>query len=109
MLLWAISMEIVDYWKDSENLKRAMLSVAWTVYAIFLLMGGIISKSSLARFFAIMLFGIVVFKVFLYDTVNLDDLYRFISFISLGIILLVSGFLYYRYKDRIRHFIKGEQ
>lgn len=104
MLLWLISVKVVEH-VDRQNLERVLLSVAWTLYAVMLLLWGIIAKSSLARTLAIALFGIVVFKVFLYDTVSLNDLYRFVSFISLGVILLVAGFLYYRYKDRIRQFI----
>lgn len=107
LLLWVVSVEVLDYFKSS-NLERAMLSVAWTVYAILLLMFGIFTRSSFARSLSIALFGVVVFKVFLYDTTNLSDLYRFISFISLGIILLISGYLYYRYKDRIRSFITAQ-
>lgn len=133
ILLWVISVEVIDYFdklimelprntvsggattlmrvdaynstKNLENFKSACLSMAWTLYAIVLLIVGIYRKSKVARIGSIVLFGIVVFKVFLIDTASLDDLYRFISFISLGVILLVAGFLYYRFKDRIIHFL----
>ena len=88
-----------------DNLKRALLSVAWLGYALVLLIVSIVAKSIGGRVLAIILFSIVILKVFIYDTANLDDLYRFISFISLGIILLVVGYLYYRFKERIRAFI----
>ena len=90
------------------NMQRVSLSVAWTIYAIIQLIVGIIKASAPLRQISIVLFGIIVLKVFLFDTANLNDLYRFISFITLGIILLLSGFLYYRYKDRILQFIEGQ-
>ena len=119
-LLWIMSVEIIDYFNQElttikdrvrinsiENLKSASLSIGWTIYAIILLIAGIYQKSKVARIGSILLFGVVVLKVFLIDTANLDDFYRFISFISLGVILLIAGFLYFRFKDRIGQFLKA--
>jgi len=120
MLLWLVSMEVSDYFNRQLrtssstvrasliNMKRAALSVAWTLYAATLLVVGIVGKSVHARISSICLFGVVVVKVFLLDTENLNDFYRFVSFISLGVILLLSGFLYYRFRERIMEFIKAE-
>ncbi len=119
LLLGIVSLEVLDIFnmqiflasQNGEgvavfyNMQRAALSVAWILYAVGLLLVGIWLKSLYARRGAIVLFGAAVFKVFLYDTLNLTDFYRFISFISLGIILLFAGFLYYRFQDRILHFI----
>lgn len=85
--------------------KNACLSVVWTVYALALLVFGIMKKSTLARKFAMILFSITVAKAFLYDTASLDNLYRFISFMVLGVLLLFSGYLYHRFKDRIHKFV----
>ena len=65
----------------------------------------IIRKSRSSRLLSLSLFGLIILKVFLYDTANLGNLYRFISFISLGLILLLAGYLYHRYRDRIAQFI----
>jgi uncharacterized membrane protein len=123
LLLWLLSSEIIDYlkaelsqlslfekraqFKHFENLRNTALSVGWTLYAITSLIIGIFKKAASSRFLAIFLFGIVVFKVFLFDTANLNNFYRFVSFITLGLILLLAGYLYYRYRDRITQFIKG--
>jgi uncharacterized membrane protein len=68
---------------------------------------GIFRKSVLVRYASIILFAITIFKIFLYDTANLSDVYRFVSFISLGIILLIAGFAYYKFKHRIMEFVAG--
>ncbi|MBX4187584.1 MAG: DUF2339 domain-containing protein [Candidatus Doudnabacteria bacterium] len=119
MLLWVLSLEIIDYFdkriSDSsinlinglENSKRVSLSVAWSLYAALLLVLGIARKSTSARLMSIGLFAVVIFKVFLYDTSNLPDLYRFVSFLSLGIVLLAVSYMYNRYKARIEEFIKA--
>jgi len=126
LLLWMISGEISHYCQklyleasggdyylvhkksaDLENLKNVLLSVAWTIYGAALLVAGIIKKTTYERFGAIALFMVVIIKVFLVDTANLGDLYRFFSFITLGCFLLLAGYLYYRYQNRIREFVKG--
>ncbi|MDP1689063.1 MAG: DUF2339 domain-containing protein, partial [bacterium] len=91
-----------------DNQKRAALSVTWTLYSLIMLVIGIIKKSEWTRLFGVVLLSVTIIKVFLYDTANLDNLYRFISYITLGIILLLIGFLYNRYKSRITEFIKVE-
>jgi uncharacterized membrane protein len=124
LLLWVLSLEVNDFFQKKlyafgpngdqtkilslENSKRAALSVAWALYSMLLLMIGIAKKSALARLFSIALFSIVIFKVFLYDTANLSNFYRFVSFITLGVLLLLAGYLYNRHKDRIAEFIQSK-
>ncbi len=122
LLIWLVSVEFLDYFRQQfiklpeylksqqkdryDNLKNVSLSISWTVYSIVLLVLGILKKSTISRLLAIFIFGIVIFKVFLFDTSSLSTLYKFISFLTLGMILLLTGFLYNRYKDRIMEFIK---
>jgi len=47
---------------------------------------------------------VTVFKLFIYDTFNLDQLYRVTAYIVLGVLLLLGGLLYQRYQPRIRGF-----
>jgi len=123
LLLWIISAEALDYFNKQvyeltpreriaqknyfTNVKNVSLSIVWAVYGIALSVAGIIKKSTKERLLAIVLFAIVVLKVFLFDTLNLNNFYRFISFITLGCILLLVGYLYYRFRERISQFIQG--
>ena len=124
-LLWALSLEVVDYYNvqisaasnngtsdtivNLENLKRVALSILWLGYASIALIVGISHKIRLVRQFAIALLAVTVLKIFIYDTSNLSDVYRFVSFITLGIILLMVGFAYYRFKDRIVELVGVEE
>ncbi len=118
MVIWALSLEIVSYFRlqiengqafaTVENTKRVSLSAFWLIYALGGLAVGIFRKSISVRYASIILFAISIFKIFLYDTANLSDVYRFISFITLGVILLVAGFAYYRFKSRILELVSGE-
>ena len=91
--------------KSIANLKSLSLSVIWAVYASILMIIGIISRAKSARLLAIIIFIITVLKVFLYDIRELSEIYRILSFITLGVILLVVSFLFYKYKDRIKAFL----
>ena len=48
---------------------------------------------------ALLLFGVIIFKVFLIDLSSLERFYRIISFVVLGVILIAVSFLYQKYKD----------
>jgi len=118
-VLWAFTIEILNYFNQQllvasdqagisiENTKRVSLSIFWLVYALAGLAVGIFRRSIFARYFSIGLFALTILKIFLYDTANLSDVYRFISFIVLGIILLIVGFSYYKFKDRIAKFVNA--
>lgn len=66
---------------------------------------GIVRRSKLLRVMALALLGLTIFKVFLFDLSSLEKLYRIISFIVLGLILLSVSFLYQRYRQRMAEFI----
>jgi uncharacterized membrane protein len=46
-----------------------------------------------------------VLKVFVYDVFALGTVYRIIAFTGLGVLLLVGGYLYQRYSQRIKEFL----
>jgi len=50
----------------------------------------------------------MVRSLFLIDVWILSEIYRVVAFLFLGITLLVVGYLYYRFKDRITIFLKAE-
>jgi uncharacterized membrane protein len=76
--------------------QQMALSVLWTLFAAALVFAGMTRKSALLRWQALALFALVVGKVFLYDLSSLQRFYRILSFLVLGILLLVVSFLYQR-------------
>ncbi len=63
---------------------------------------GVKRESALLRWQALVLFGLVVVKVFIYDSSFLERFYRIVSFAILGLVLLVVSFLYQRRVARER-------
>jgi uncharacterized membrane protein len=100
--LIALSREFWDYFAASGlDMDRGLaqhlaLSLLWTVYATALLMVGLRRNSPLLRWQALILFGLVVCKVFLYDLSFLDRAYRILSFFVLGAVLVGVSFFYSR-------------
>lgn len=86
---------------NTDNAIQMTLSVIWTLYAIGLMASGFIWKNRPLRLMAIVIFAVTILKVFLFDLANLDTIYRIISFIVLGVLLVVVSYLYQRYRDRI--------
>jgi len=93
---------------DLKLAQQLSISVVWTIYGGAMLTVGIARRSKLLRVMALLLLGLTIFKVFLFDLSSLEKLYRIISFIVLGLILLAVSFLYQRYRQRVAEFI-GDQ
>jgi uncharacterized membrane protein len=99
--LIALSLELWDYFGRAASVgidtgwaQHLALSLLWTLYASALIAVGIQRRVPLLRWQALVLFGLVVAKVFFYDSSYLERLYRIISFLILGLVLLVVSFLY---------------
>ncbi len=102
-ILWIISSELIN-WMDiaeSSNSYKLGLSILWGVYSLFLIALGIGKKKKHLRIGAIVLFGVTLLKLFFYDISHLDTIAKTILFISLGVLLLIISFLYYKYKHII--------
>lgn len=110
VIILVFTFEIQTYYRLSalggnDFMERFSISVFWLLYGILGLLLGIARRSTFSRQLAILLFALTTLKVFLYDSLQLSDLYRFFSFITLGLILLVVGYLYFRFKSRIHSFV----
>lgn len=77
------------------------ISAGWAIMALILVILGFVIRKKELRYQGIVILGITVFKVFLYDTSELEAIYRTLSFIILGLILLTASFLYNKYKEKI--------
>ena len=82
--------------QNLELAKQLSLSVIWAVYASGLLVAGYMRRLRLLRVMGLALLSITVLKVFIWDLSSLDRVYRIISFIMLGAILLVVSYFYQR-------------
>ncbi|MBU0477964.1 DUF2339 domain-containing protein [bacterium] len=106
---WYVNSEIYRHYKylgemlhkSFDNQRNMFFSIFWTVYASVLMAGGFVWRNKYIRVSAMGLLGLTILKVFFYDLWNLGKIYRMISFIVLGVILILISFLYNKIKDRV--------
>jgi uncharacterized membrane protein len=98
----------VEVWPDDfpaplRNLalaKQLSLSVVWGLYASGLLIAGQVRRLALLRVMGLALLSLTILKAFFWDLSSLDRIYRIISFIMLGAILLVVSYFYQRSQQK---------
>ena len=112
--LWLLSAEILasadsalfDLSRNaSENVASLGLSLLWAVYAAVLIVLGVIRRWRWVRVAGLAVLAVPVVKLFAYDSQTLEQEYRVIAFIALGLILLAGGLLYQRYSRAVRGFL----
>ena len=103
LALVALSLEFWDVFGrmpslgiDRGHAQELALSMLWLVYALGLLGAGLWKKSEALRWQALVLLGVVIVKVFLFDLSFLEKFYRIVSFFLLGLALLLISFYYQR-------------
>jgi uncharacterized membrane protein len=88
-----------DYWSQFRSLEIARnftYSALWMAYGALLMVIGFGRKSAFVRWQALILIAFTATKVFIYDIRELDRIYRILSFVVLGILLLTISFAYQR-------------
>jgi uncharacterized membrane protein len=91
-------LSIVLYGRVSGSL----LTVAWGCQGLALLAAGFPLGQRVLRLQGLALLGTCILKLFLYDLRNLETLYRILSFVALGAILLGVSWIYTRFQDQIK-------
>lgn len=72
------------------------VSVLWTVFALLFVAGGIWKNVRPIRYAGLLLFAIVIAKVFFADLRGMPSVYRVIAFMAVGALLLLGSFAYLR-------------
>jgi uncharacterized membrane protein len=120
--LWLLSFEVWNYIGSqlaaltpagaaSNSLRNAQnlsLTALWAVYAVILLVIGIAKRWRAVRLAALGLLVVPIIKVFVYDVFALEQVYRIVAFVGLGLLLLSSAYLYQRYSRAIRGFLTNK-
>jgi len=75
---------------------QVLLSALWSVVGVAALVVGLRRDLKVLRLGALALLLGTVGKVFLYDLATLTSIYRVVSFVALGLLLLLAGFVWER-------------
>jgi uncharacterized membrane protein len=101
--VYAASLGIVDVIQgdDVERSQTAqvILSAFWASVGLVAIVVGLVRDIREVRYGGLVLLGLGVAKLFLYDLSELDQLYRVLSFIAVGLLLLAGAYAYQRVRS----------
>ncbi len=102
-----LNIEIADYFSApgstltfqfSGNFARDMTySIAWALFALVLLVYGILKKIPAARYAAMGLLCVTLLKLFFHDLAQLGQLYRIGAFVGVAVIAMLASFAYQKF------------
>jgi len=110
LLFFVVNIEIADFYSTGPTLTFNFFSsslaqdltytIGWAVFAVAMLIAGLVLHSRAARVAAIILLLVTVLKCFLHDLARLGGLYRVGSLLGLTISLLLVGVLLQKFVIR---------
>jgi uncharacterized membrane protein len=102
-----MNIEIADYFTAAGstvrfqfggNFGREMTyTISWALFALVLIVVGIIRKLAASRYAALGLLSVTLLKLFLHDLAHLSLLYRSGAFVGVAIIAMLASFAYQRF------------
>ncbi|MEP7352297.1 MAG: DUF2339 domain-containing protein [Acidobacteriota bacterium] len=102
---YSIAITIVSGIALFNKISGGMLTLSWTLEAVTLLVAGFAVRERMLRLSGLTVLLICIGKVFFYDLRNLDTVYRILSFIGLGVCLLLVSWIYTRFKDQLQKYL----
>jgi len=96
---------VLAFFLVGSQLRDIWVSVGWCLLALALTVVGFVWKERHLRLQGMVILALTITKVFLYDTRSLDTLYRTISYMVLGLILLLVSFIYTKYKEKLKEIL----
>jgi hypothetical protein len=106
-VLAVLSFEVVQYFRlnYSEGIFKTAFkfgfSILWALYSLGLISTGIWRKRRYLRFTGFAIFGVTLLKLFLFDISYYSALSVIFAFIGVGVLLLITAFLYQKFKHII--------
>jgi uncharacterized membrane protein len=100
LLFTFLSLEINSLlYQYVPGLRSGGVSILWSIFALTLVFNGIKRQISSLRLIGLALFALVAWKVFFIDLARLEQIYRIVAFIVLGMLALGGAFFYMRYQQ----------
>jgi hypothetical protein len=87
------------------SVSGGLLTVSWGLQGLGLLTAGFSLRERVLRLQGLVLLLVCILKLFLYDLRNLETLYRILSFMALGLILLGVSWIYTRFREKVKRLL----
>ncbi len=90
-----------NYYSVLENYRKAGLTIVWALSSFVVMYLGMTKRLKKMRVVSLVVFAVVLLKLFIYDIQDISLAGKIIAFILLGVVLLVISFLYQKLKPLI--------
>lgn len=88
---------IANYWDG------IVVTLLWLLTAILIFVSGVSLKAVWLRLLGVVLMGATLVKLVLLDSLIFTTVQKIIAYLTLGVLLLVVGFFYQRFKEKLFH------
>lgn len=82
-----------------------LVTMSWAGFAVLVFAAGIILRERFHRWLGLGVLAAAVGRVGLVDVWKQETIYRVLTFMALGVALLVIGFIYNKYQEKIRQWL----
>lgn len=104
-IFWSIAATSLLTFVLSHEFPGGFLTTALGVEALTLLGFGFLLRERILRLQGLSLLLLCILKLFFWDLRNLETLYRILSFIALGAIMLGVSWIYTRFKENLKQLL----
>jgi uncharacterized membrane protein len=81
------------------------LTAVWAAVAFVIFTAGFLLRERIYRWLGLGILAVALGRVVVVDVWQLETPYRILSFMALGVVLLVLGFIYTKYQEKIRQWL----
>ena len=94
-----------NYYEILYDIHTFGYPILWGIIAMILMIWGLKRKEALLRKISLVFFGLIIVKFYAYDVWKMSQTGRIISFVMLGVILLLVSFM----QQKIRTLVKSDE
>ncbi|MCD0479177.1 DUF2339 domain-containing protein [Chryseobacterium sp. LC2016-29] len=92
-----------------EHFSILYLPIIWAILSCGFIFAGLKKNIPELNKIGFGLLGITILKLYLYDVWQMDNVSRIIAFIILGIILLLSSFMFQKFKNMLKNLVEKNE
>ena len=95
----------LSLWVLQQQPAGFFLTAGWSMLALAFFTASIALRERIYRYLGLGVLAGALGRVVIIDVWKLEPLYRILSFMALGIVLLVLGFIYNKYQEKLKEWL----
>ena len=109
MYMFSNTVKNENFFRFTEYFSILYLPIIWAILSCSFIFTGLKKNIQELNKIGFTLLGITILKLYLYDVWQMDNVSRIIAFIILGIILLLSSFMFQKFKNMLKNLVEKNE